>query len=105
MKSLGRDGTGMEQFIGTDHDGTTILKTVYDDAAPILDRNAELRAQGAGRGHEMRLAASIPPSLIHKWRTENGVDIFSNDPWHKKRARELLNSNEYYRLRIWGGNI
>ena len=105
MKSLGLDAFGTEQFIGADSDGNTVLKTVYADAAPILDRNAELRLHGAGKSSEMRLAASIPASLIQKWKVEEGVDIFSPDPWHKQRARQLLNSSEYYKLRIWGGNI
>lgn len=95
----------MEQFIGTDADGAVVLKTVYDTTAPVLDRNAELRLDGHGNGKEMKLAASIPMSLVHKWRTDHGVDVFSSDPWHKQRARELLNSNEYLRLRIWGGRL
>ncbi len=105
MKSLGADANGTEQFIDANADGDIVLTTTYANTAPILDRNAQLRLAGSGTGKEMRLAASIPPSLIQKWRVEHGVDIFSNDPWHRQRSRDLLNSNEYYKLRIWGGNL
>lgn len=105
MKSLGFSADGSEQHIGEDLDGNIVLKTTYADASDVLDRNAQLRLVGHTGSSEMRLAASIPMSLVHKWRVEHGVDVFSSDPEHKRKARALLNSNEYYRIRIWGGNI
>lgn len=105
MRSLGRAADGTEQFIGTDSDGSIILKTAYADAQTITDRNAELRKAGHGNGKEWKLAASIPLSLIFKWKVEHGVDAFSNDPAHKRKFRQLLNDHEYKMLRIWEGNI
>lgn len=106
MRSLGRSFDGTEQFIGTDAaTGDIILNTKYADTQAITDRNAELRKAGAGSGKEMRLAASIPLSVIMKWRVEEGVDIFSNDPDQKRKARQLLNDHQYRMLRIWEGNI
>jgi hypothetical protein len=105
MRSLGVDAFGSEQFIGSNDAGDITLITKHADVSHILDQNARLANAGVGHGREMRLAASIPPSLIQKWKVEHGVDIFSADPEQKRKARELLNSNEYYRLRIWGGRI
>lgn len=105
MRSLGFDAFGNEQRIGTDTDGTVILETRHADAEAILKRNAQMRSNGMGNGSEMKLAASIPLSVIMKWKVEHGVDAFSNDPRHQKKLRQLLNDRENAFLRIWEGNI
>lgn len=105
-RSLGVAWDGTEQFHRTDPvTGEMQLKTVYPDVAKVTDRNAELRKVGHGNGKDMKLAASIPLSLVFKWRAEHGVDIFSNDPEHKKKARALLNDHNYHMLRVWEGHI
>ena len=97
---------GSQQFSRIDPlTGEYQIKTVYPDAQQVTDRNAELRKQGHGNGKDMKLAASIPLSLVHKWKVEQGVDVFSSDPAHKKKARALLNDHQYRMLRIWEGNI
>jgi len=46
-------------------------------------------------GKEMlHKVADIPMAIVVKWKQELGVDVFSNDPWHKKRVRQLLNDPE-----------
>lgn len=106
MRSLGRAFDGTEQFMGTNPvTGEVVLKTTYADARAVTDRNAELRKAGHGNGKDMKLAASIPLSLVTKWRIEEGVDVFSNDPAHKRKARQLLNDHQYKMLRIWEGRI
>lgn len=105
MRSLGVDAFGNEQRIGTDSDGTIILQTSYADTKAITDRNAEMRKNQQGNGKDWKLAASIPLSLIMKWKVEHGVDAFSNDPAHKRKFRQLLNDHQYRMLRIWEGNI
>ena len=105
MRSLGRDAFGNEQFVGADSDGNMVLKTTYSDTRNILDQNARLRTAGHGNGKEWKLAASIPLSLIMKWKIEHGVDAFSNDPAHKKKFRQLLNDHQYRLLRVWEGHI
>ena len=106
MRSLGADAFGNEQFIGTDHaTGDVRLVTKWADAQQIVDRNAQLRTAGAGNGKEWKLAASIPLSLIMKWKIEEGVDAFSNDPAHKAKFRRLLNDHQYKLLRVWEGNL
>lgn len=106
MRSLGVAADGTEQFIGTDTgSGDIILKTKYADAQAVTDRNAQLRSAGHGNGKDWKLAASIPLSLIVKWKVEHGVDAFSNDPAHKRKFRQLLNDHEYRMLRIWEGSL
>ena len=105
-RSLGKAWDGTEQFHRTDPvTGDVQLKTVYADAANVTDRNAELRKIGHGNGRDMKLAASIPPSLLMKWRVEEGVDVFSTDPEQKRKARRLLNDHQYRMLRVWEGHI
>lgn len=104
-QSLGKDWDGTEQFLTTDADGKTHLKTTYGDTKTVTDRNAQLRTMGHGNGKDMKLAASIPLSLIFKWRAEHGVDVFSSDPWHKKKTRALLNDHQFKLLRVWEGRI
>ena len=105
-RSLGRSWDGTEQFHKIDPStGAILLKTTYADAAAVTDRNAELRKAQHGNGKDMKLAASIPLSLVTKWRAEHGIDVFSNDPEHKKKARQLLNDHQYRMLRIWEGHI
>lgn len=46
-------------------------------------------------GNEMmHKVADIPMAVAVQWKKELGVDLFSNDPWHKKRVRQLLNDPE-----------
>ena len=104
-RSLGKAWDGTEQFHRTLDNGDVQLKTTYADARTVTDRNAELRKQGHGNGKDMKLAASIPLSLVFKRKAEHGVDVFSSDPAHKKKARQLLNDHQYRMLRIWEGNI
>lgn len=106
MRSLGKDAFGNEQFIGTDKStGDIILNTKWADAQTITDRNAELRKAGHGNGKDSKLVASLPMSIISKWRIEHGVDIFNPDPAHQKAAKRLLNDHQYRMLRIWEGNL
>lgn len=105
-RSLGKAWDGTEQFHRTDPvTGEIQLKTTYADAQNVTDRNAELRKVGHGNGKDMKLAASIPLSLVFKWKAEQGVDVFSSDPAQKKKARQLLNDHQYKMLRVWEGHI
>lgn len=105
MRSLGIAPDGTEQFVTTDAEGNVVLQTKYADAKVVTDRNAQLRSAGHGNGKEWKLAASIPLSLVHKWRVEHGVDVFSPDPDMRRKARQLLNSSDYSQTRIWEGNL
>lgn len=104
-RSLGKEWDGTEQFTQTDADGKTHLKTTYGDVSAVLKRNAQLRSAGHGNGKDMKLAASIPLSVIFKWRVEHGVDVFSSDPDQKKAARKLLNDHQNKLFRVWEGHM
>lgn len=104
MRFIGRDVFGNEQFVGTDRaTGEIILKTQWADAKAITDRNAELRKIDHGNGKDRKLVASLPMSIIAKWRIEHGVDIFNPD--HQKAAARLLNDHQNRMFRIWEGNV
>lgn len=105
MRLLDVDSFGNRQYVGADSDGNMVLKTEYADTKAILDQNARMRSAGHGNGKEWKLAASIPLSLIMKWKIEHGVDAFSNDPAHKKKFRALLNDHQYKLLRVWEGHV
>lgn len=49
--------------------------------------------------------AHVPNSVIHKWLNEEGINFYSSDPWHVKKVKEKLNSNEYKYLRVTEGRI
>jgi hypothetical protein len=49
------------------------------------------------RQSEMRRVASIPNSIMEKWLTEDGVDVFNPDHW--PAVKRKLNSSEYLYLR------
>lgn len=105
MRSIGFDSFGNEQRVGTDIDGNIILETRHADVEHILKRNHELRSMGHGNGKDMKLAASLPLSIVMKWKAEKGVDVFSPDPDQKKAARRLLNDHTNQMFRVWEGNL
>ena len=69
-----------------------------DTIKAVLDQNARLA--GHGMGKEMRLAGSIPFYVIEMWKKDYGVDIYSDDPEQRKKARALYNSSEFHKVRI-----
>jgi hypothetical protein len=99
LRSLGRDGDGLEQFFGYDDASDRyILRTTFDNE-PTLDRNKALQNEdGFGKGKDMWLAASIPVGVQYEWMTKHGINMWDKN--HKAAVRRLLNSNEYRYLRI-----
>ena len=47
--------------------------------------------------------ASIPNSVIIKWKKEKGVDVFNKHQW--KEVQKLLNDSEYAYLRTGTGRV
>ena len=75
--------------------------TKKQDITGLLNSN---KAQANERGKKTvddcyNKVATIPASIIVKWKWEEGIDVYSNDPWHQKKVKEKLNSNEYRHLR------
>lgn len=88
-----------------DSDGETIVIRRYwesDDVQAVLDANAQ-QANHVEQKGDMRQAARIPDIVQYEWLTKHGVRSW--DPNHAEKVRELLNSNEYHRLRCWSGTI
>jgi len=105
-RSLGIAPDGTEQFSAYDAAEDKVhLRTVHRDIQPILERNTQLRNSGVGNGKDMKLAASLPLSVIFDWKVRHGVDVFSSDPDQKKAARKLLNDHNNKMFRIWEGHI
>ena len=105
-RSLGKAWDGTEQFTRTcPHTGDVQLRTVNPDVTPVIERNKQLQNMGHGNGKDMKLAASLPLSVVFEWKVRHGVDVFSSDPDQKKAARRLLNDRNNKFLRIWEGNL
>jgi hypothetical protein len=87
-----------------DSDGSLIVHRKSDVEAN-LNANKSLYTLNDGytSSRDLRRAASIPMSIVEKWRTELGVDLFNPD--HLPAVRRLLNSNEYLYLRTAPGRL
>ena len=86
-------------------DGDKVIIRRYwqsGDVDAILDANARARLD-APRAGEMQHVARIPDIVLYRWLTELGVD--ANDKNHQKKVNELLNSNEFSKLRTGGGRL
>jgi len=99
LRSLGRDESGVEQFIGFDAASDRyVIKTTFDNE-PTIERNKQLAGEdGFGKGKDMWLAASVPIGVQFEWIQKFGVNLW--DPNHRPKIRKLLNSNEYRYLRV-----
>lgn len=91
--------TGEVCYMQVEGDTFRIINT--QDVTPIIDANK--RAQNApeltrkGIKKDMIHYASIPNTVILKWRQELGVDVFNHD--HRKKVFSLLNDPEYKYLK------
>jgi hypothetical protein len=81
----------------------TVIRS--EDVEPALEINKSLYTSGDGYSpsRELRRAASIPLSIVEKWKNELGVDVFNPD--HRHAVRRLLNSSEYLYLRTAPGRL
>jgi hypothetical protein len=88
-----------------DHEDGTITVVAQQDVAPILDINKAMATHNDGyaASRELRRAASIPNSLIHKWLVEEGWNAM--DPGCAKKLKQKLNSSEYLYLRTAPGRL
>lgn len=91
--------TGESTFIQTDGDQ---MRVVHEqDVRGILDANKRLANEASvtrdGIKNDLLHYASIPNSLIIKWKQELGVDVFDKND--RKKVFSLLNSPEYKYLK------
>ena len=87
-----------------DSDGNLTVARLSDVEAN-LEANKALYTlnDGYSPSRELRRAASIPMSIVEKWRNELGVDALNPD--HREAVRRLLNSSEYLYLRTAPGRL
>lgn len=102
FKHLLTSAAGVSHFMRQNADGsTTFAASQAND--PILDHNQRLRTENDGwsKSKELRRVASIPMSLVYKWRQEEGWDAF--DPDHQDKLAQKLNDPDYAYLRTASG--
>lgn len=72
------------------------------DASRVLELNKRQQANAIDQRYGNQMAhheARIPNEIVYKWRKEYGVNVFSKDPWHQKKVKQLLNDPEWRYLR------
>lgn len=99
--------TGLKTYHEYDHQTRkTIITYEHDDAQPVLDWTHGLRSGGItdyNRKRDVWHAATVPETVILKWRFEDGIDIYNPD--HFDAVRKKLNDPEWAYLRTWEGKI
>lgn len=100
-----------------DYDEVNKVTTIAEiqDVEPALDTAKALRhadvggAKGLNEYSKQGIknnwwhVASIPNSVIIKWKKEKGVDVFNKHQW--KEVQKLLNDSEYAYLRTGTGRV
>jgi hypothetical protein len=82
--------TGVQTRFHLDRDGKHFTVEHVQDVAPILARNAQLRAEPQ-KSDWGRHIASIPNVILVRWMNEDGVNVLgmSSDEWGKYIKRKL----------------
>ena len=98
--------SGIKTYHDYDHATNTTFIIEEQDVESILSSNKRLEADSSfkqkGIKSEWLKIASIPNSVITKWKVEDGVDVFN--PSHRKAVMRKLNDPEYKFLRTASGN-
>lgn len=93
--------TGETVNFDYDHAQDKIHITHEQNVNHLLDGNKRLQNSDdytrKGMKKDMLHYASIPNTLIIKWKNELGIDVFSKE--HRSRLFKLLNSPEYRYLK------
>ena len=107
--------TGIQTWHDYDHHTKQTVIAEVQDVAPVLEANIVARNQGNGgakglnevaqRGIKNNWwhAASVPNSVILKWKKELGVDIYNKD--HLPAVKKLLNDRDWAYLRTGTGRV
>lgn len=83
-----------------DSDGRIIIRS-RQDVEGILDINKDARNHGrASPGGKSlgRHVATVPNSIIYKWLSEDGVDVYDSD--HQDGIAKKLNDPDWAYLRV-----
>lgn len=89
--------SGLKTWHDYDEASDTTTIAYEQDAQPVLERNKALANDTSDKLGDMALVASIPPSVILKWRIEKGVDVYNPD--HAKAVNRLLDDPEWRYLK------
>lgn len=90
-----------------DHATGKTYITTEQNIQPLLDINKANYADDNRNGvkKDWWHVARVPNTIIHKWLVEEGIDFYSSEPWHVKKVKAKLNSNEYRYLRVSEGRV
>lgn len=83
-----------------------MITRYVQDVESILNKNKREANASLNQRHKseaMNKVASIPNTVVLKWKFELGVDIFN--PAHADKVKKLLNDPEWRYLRTRGGKI
>lgn len=100
-----------------DYDESTDITTIAEiqDVEPALESNKAVRNYDVGGAmglneyskqgikNDWWHVASIPNSLIIKWKKEKGIDVFNKHQWNE--VKKLLNDSGYAYLRTGTGRV
>lgn len=97
--------TGISTFHEYNHLTKVTTITTTADVEPVLEQNKEEYKdedqKAAGMKSGLLKIASIPMALIHKWKVEEGIDVFNKN--HAEAVKRKLNDPAYLYLRTASG--
>lgn len=102
---LDDDPIKTEWFSYDDMTGEQAIKTVYKDTDAVLDMNKSIQGKDVAKGKEGDWwhVARIPPSVIHKWLIEDGINVFDKEDG--LRVMRKLDDPEWRHLRVNTGQL
>jgi hypothetical protein len=73
---------GAEFFHLDDAEDKVIIRRIVD-VEPRIEANKKLQnaTDGYTPSRDLRRIASIPPSIVHKWMVEDGINIYDRNHW------------------------
>lgn len=107
--------SGVTTYHAYDHSTKTTWIETVQETDSILEANKALQNMGNGGAgglnpysqvgikQEWWHVASIPVGLIHKWKVEEGIDVFNKDHW--RAVARKLQDPDYRSLRTGTGRL
>lgn len=94
--------SGIAAYYEADGKDTRLIHE-YDDVSGVLDNNKlnYNHVNGWNADRSMHKVATIPLSLVTKWKLEEGLDVFNKE--HRERLKKKLNDPEWRWLRTSPG--
>lgn len=98
--------TGLITWHEYDSASDTTLIHYEQDIEPVLDHNKALQNEddrGWGKTRDLRRVGCIPPVIIVKWLTEDGINVFDRN--HDDAVKRKLNDPDWKWLRTAPGRV